>query len=75
MIKAHRVDDHKFGQIVFIWNIISMPSNDIKGRMVLACFKESTLKFGYDMKIAIPILKPNGWCQKISRSSKAIGTI
>jgi hypothetical protein len=49
MIKLHSIDNHEQGQIVFVWNIIPMPGNNIKWTVVLISLKQVPLKLGYHL--------------------------
>lgn len=35
VIETNRIDNHKFGKIIFIRHIIAMPGNDIEDGMIL----------------------------------------
>lgn len=73
MIKANRVDDHEFCQIVFVWTIISMPGDNIERRMILLAFKKAALKFRNNFVIfSIAILKIRRWCQEITWMGQTI---
>jgi hypothetical protein len=73
MIKLHSIDNHEQGQIVFVWNIIAMPSNDIKWAVVLLSLKQVTLKLGYHpVALYIPVFIPCHRGQEIPRICKTI---
>lgn len=73
MIKANRIDDHEIRQIVFVRNIISMPGDDIKARLILCSQKELSLEFRYDLKVwNVTILEPCCRCEKIAWIGESI---
>lgn len=49
MIEANRIDDHKFGQIIFVRNVVSVPGDHIKRGMRLCGHKEGALKFRHNL--------------------------
>jgi hypothetical protein len=49
VIKLHSIHDHEESQIVFVRNIIAMPSNDIEWTVVLLSLKQVALKLGYHL--------------------------
>lgn len=51
MIKADRVDDHEFGQVVFVGHIVAMPGHHIEDRVLLFGHKKAALELGYDLEI------------------------
>lgn len=50
MIEANRIDDHKFGQIIFVWCIIAVPGDHIEWGMIEFGRKQSALVFGNDLE-------------------------
>lgn len=75
MIKADRVDDHEFRQVVFVWHIIAMPGDDIVRRMVLPSFEERSLELRNDFVfLHVAVLEPDRRCEKVTRISESVGT-
>lgn len=76
MIKADRVDDHEFFQVVFIRHVISMPCDDIKRRVILRGSEQVRLEFRYYLVVGkIAVFKPRSWRKKVASIGEAIGTV
>lgn len=50
MIKGNRINNTKQTQVIFIWCIISMPSDYIKTTMILGAHKKTALKLVYNLE-------------------------
>lgn len=74
MIEGGCIDGAEVGQVILVRRIVAVPSNHIKGGMVLLCAPESAVKLMNDCVAAQAILKCSCWAQEVSGSSEAICT-
>jgi hypothetical protein len=59
VIEADGVYDTEFFQVIFVWNVISMPSNDIEWRVILFGREKGALELGDDFEVFDgTVLKP-----------------
>ncbi len=75
VVEGHRVDDAELGEVVFVGDVISMPGDNIKGRVILVSHEQAPLILGHHLVVrAVAIFIPRGRGEEVARVGKAIGT-
>lgn len=72
MIERDGIDGHEPIEIVFVWYVIAMPCDHVKGTMTLIGHKQLSLIFTYDLIIDLAILVPSYRRLKVSRIRQTV---
>ncbi len=74
MVEFDRVDDHEIGQVVFVRNVIAVPSDDIERTVLLDGLKEVAAVLVDDFVLDVNVFEPSRRCFEIPRIGKSVRT-
>lgn len=74
MVIGYRVDDTEFRKVIFVGSIVTMPSHDIKRRMILLSHKKLSKELGNNFPFFIvSVFIPSLWRHKVALVCQSIG--
>lgn len=74
MVEFDRVNDHKIGQVVFVRNVIAVPSDDIERTVLLDGLEEMAAVLVDDFVLDVNVFEPGRRCFEIPRIGQSVCT-